>query len=168
MAVGAAGAKNAALMAARILGLKHEEIRHAVEQHRQKLAIGEKGGELVTPRTFEQIWEDIEKLKGQTVYTLDQHVRNDIIDIAPKEVKRKSERGNGIKPVPIRAFRNAWGKLVEQGYCEVNKSKTWGIAAACLAYLPEVEYSLKPRKLHLLYDKKHFHAFGEPKEHKDS
>ena len=38
MAVGAAGAKNAALLAARILGLKHEEIQRAVEQHRQKLA----------------------------------------------------------------------------------------------------------------------------------
>jgi 5-(carboxyamino)imidazole ribonucleotide mutase len=38
MAVGAAGAKNAALFAARILALKHEEIRRAVEQHRQKLA----------------------------------------------------------------------------------------------------------------------------------
>jgi len=38
MAVGSAGAKNAALMAARILGLKHEEIRRALEQHRQKLA----------------------------------------------------------------------------------------------------------------------------------
>jgi len=38
MAVGAAGAKNAALLAARILGLKHEEIRHAMEQHRHKLA----------------------------------------------------------------------------------------------------------------------------------
>jgi len=38
MAVGSAGAKNAALLAARILGLKHEEIQRAVEQHRQKLA----------------------------------------------------------------------------------------------------------------------------------
>ncbi len=38
MAVGSAGAKNAALLAARILGLKHEEIRHAVEKHRQNLA----------------------------------------------------------------------------------------------------------------------------------
>ena len=37
MAVGAAGAKNAAFMAAEILGLKHEEIRRAYDKYRSDL-----------------------------------------------------------------------------------------------------------------------------------
>ncbi len=38
MAIGSAGAKNAALLAARILGLKHDGVREAYEQYRSKLA----------------------------------------------------------------------------------------------------------------------------------
>lgn len=40
VAVGSAGAENAALLAAQILGLKHERIREAYEQHRRRLAEG--------------------------------------------------------------------------------------------------------------------------------
>ncbi len=38
--IGAAGAKNAAYLAAEILGLKHNEIKMAYEEYRQKLAEG--------------------------------------------------------------------------------------------------------------------------------
>ena len=38
--IGTAGARNAALLAAQILGLKCERIRRALEKHRQKLAKG--------------------------------------------------------------------------------------------------------------------------------
>ncbi|MBL7119988.1 MAG: 5-(carboxyamino)imidazole ribonucleotide mutase [Dehalococcoidia bacterium] len=38
VAIGSAGAKNAALLAARILGLKHDKIKEAYEQYRSKLA----------------------------------------------------------------------------------------------------------------------------------
>jgi len=41
VAIGSAGAKNAALLAARILGLKYDNIREALERYRQGLA-GEK------------------------------------------------------------------------------------------------------------------------------
>jgi len=40
MAVGSAGARNAALLAAEILGLKHEEIRRACEDYRREMASG--------------------------------------------------------------------------------------------------------------------------------
>ena len=40
MAVGSAGAKNAGLFAARILGLKHDGVRQACEDYRRKLAEG--------------------------------------------------------------------------------------------------------------------------------
>jgi len=36
--IGAAGAKNAALLAAQILGIKHKEIKNAFEKHKKKLA----------------------------------------------------------------------------------------------------------------------------------
>jgi 5-(carboxyamino)imidazole ribonucleotide mutase len=36
--IGAAGAKNAALLAAQILGIKHKEIKDAYEKHKKKLA----------------------------------------------------------------------------------------------------------------------------------
>lgn len=38
MGIGASGAKNAALLAARILGLKHEEIKEAYHKYKAKLA----------------------------------------------------------------------------------------------------------------------------------
>lgn len=40
MAIGNAGARNAAYFAAQILGLKHESARRAYEEHRQRLAAG--------------------------------------------------------------------------------------------------------------------------------
>lgn len=40
VAIGSAGARNAAFLAAQILGIKHEGIRQAYEQHRQSLASG--------------------------------------------------------------------------------------------------------------------------------
>jgi len=40
MAIGSAGAKNAALLAAQILGLKYDKIREAYEKYRQGLAGG--------------------------------------------------------------------------------------------------------------------------------
>jgi 5-(carboxyamino)imidazole ribonucleotide mutase len=40
VAIGSAGAKNAALFAAQILGLKHDNIREAYEEYRKKLAQG--------------------------------------------------------------------------------------------------------------------------------
>jgi 5-(carboxyamino)imidazole ribonucleotide mutase len=36
--IGASGAKNAALLAAQILGLKHGKIRESMKQYREKLA----------------------------------------------------------------------------------------------------------------------------------
>jgi 5-(carboxyamino)imidazole ribonucleotide mutase len=40
VSIGSAGARNAALLAAEILGLKHEEIRRALEGYRRELASG--------------------------------------------------------------------------------------------------------------------------------
>jgi len=40
MAIGNAGARNAAYFAAQILGIKHESARRAYEEHRQRLAAG--------------------------------------------------------------------------------------------------------------------------------
>jgi len=40
MAVGSAGAKNAALFAAQILGLKYDQIKEAYADHKRKLAVG--------------------------------------------------------------------------------------------------------------------------------
>ena len=40
VAVGAAGAKNAAYLAAEILGIKHDEIRNAYEKYRSELQSG--------------------------------------------------------------------------------------------------------------------------------
>ena len=41
MAIGSAGAKNAALLAAQILGFKHDRIREAFEEYKQNLAEGQ-------------------------------------------------------------------------------------------------------------------------------
>jgi hypothetical protein len=107
-------------------------------------------------RTFNEVWCDLEKLKGQTVLTLVHHVRSEIIDVNKSGIKRRSEIHNKEKTVDKSAFKRVWEDLMINGKCEL--SERWKFACACIALLPEVEYSLNPAKIWLSENR---HEFGK-------
>jgi hypothetical protein len=107
-------------------------------------------------RTFEEVWHDLEKLKGRTVFTLVHKVKSEIIDVNKSGIKRRSEIHNQEKTVDRSAFERVWKQLMENGYCKVEDG--WKIACACIALLPEIEYSLKPGTIWLSDNR---HEFGK-------
>jgi hypothetical protein len=109
-------------------------------------------------RSFEEIWLDIQQLK--VVYTLDRRHENQVIFDPNKGMLRLSGAGKGEwTPVDKSAFNRAWERLVKDGSLEA--SRKWKVVCACLAQLPEVEYSLNPEKLWLIKDGSKWHPFGQ-------
>ena len=106
-------------------------------------------------RSFEEVWLDLERLKGKTVDTLVNHVKSDIIDIDSSGMLRRSEIYNEEKTVERSAFERVWKDLTEKGYCKIGSR--WSIACACIALLPEIEYSVSSRTIRLTENK---HEFG--------
>ena len=94
------------------------------------------------PRSFDEIWHDLQQLKGKTVFTLVYRVRNEIVDFDSRGMLRLMVRRNSIKRVDKSAFKRVWEKLVESGYCQIEDGLK--IVCACIAHLPEIEYSLNP------------------------
>jgi hypothetical protein len=107
-------------------------------------------------RTFEEVWCDLERLKGKTVYTLVHHVRSDIIDVDSSGMMRRSERWKQVRHVDRSAFQRTWEKLSIHGCRRL--SDAWKFVCACIALLPEVQYSLKPVTIWLSENR---HEFGE-------
>jgi hypothetical protein len=107
-------------------------------------------------RTFEEVWHDLEGLRGKTVFTLIHNVRNDIIEVDSTGIIRRSERWGQVKHVDKSAFQRTWEKLIKDGYCRLSDS--WKFVCACIALLTEVEYSLNPGTIWLSENK---HDFGK-------
>jgi hypothetical protein len=112
-------------------------------------------------RTFDEVWSDLEKLKGKPVFTLVQHIKSDILDVNSTGIKRRSERWGQVRHVDRSAFKRVWERITKDGYRRLSGS--WKFACACIALLPEVEYSLKPGTIWL---SKNIHEFGKPVEKK--
>ena len=107
--------------------------------------------------SFDEIWLDIQQLK--VVYTLNRRHENQVIFDPDKGMLRLSDAGKGEwTHVDKSAFERAWERLVKDGCLEA--SKKWKVVCACLAQLPEVEYSLKPERLWLIGDSSKWHPFG--------
>ena len=107
------------------------------------------------------VWNKIHSLSCQTVYTLDQHVKNEILDFGANGMRRHSERKKKPSFVPRQKFEAVWEKLKKDGKCQRNKRVAPSIVYACLAHLECIEYSLKPETLWLSENR---HPFGEVKE----
>ena len=111
-------------------------------------------------RTFEEVWQDIKKLEGTCVYTLCNHTKNHIKKVNEKELIRYSNGGRGSsKPVNKSVFERAWNDLNEKGCCKIGDS--WAIACACLALLPEIEYSKNTRTIYLSENRHEFKVLVE-------
>jgi hypothetical protein len=99
------------------------------------------------------IWIEIEKLKGQTLQTLDQHKSFDIISVNEKAVVIVPHKSFKERPIPRQGIENAYTRLMETG--ELTRSDIMAefsefnpaYVAAILAELPGVRFTTKPISL---------------------
>ena len=116
-------------------------------------------------RSFEEAWRDIKRLEGKDVFTLCNSVKNQILEVNEKGLKRLSAGGKGVPTdVSKAAFKKVWTNLVENKVFVPKEKGGWRIACACIAHLPEVEYSCKDGFLRLYLRQQSTHPFGEVKE----
>jgi len=99
------------------------------------------------------IWEEIKKLVGQTVKTLDQKKPSDILDVTDHVVLICPQETQTERPISRDEIENAYRHLVAIGqitrteirekFSEYNPA----YVAAILAELPNVKHSIRPIKL---------------------
>ncbi len=117
--------------------------------------------------SFDDVWRYIMSLKGEYVSTLYNPVKNYIQEVNEKGVTRLSARARDkgkSTNVPKAEFEKVWRNLREHGKFVPNGKGGWGIACACIARLPNVEYSCKDRILALYLRKQNTHLLGQPYE----
>lgn len=117
-------------------------------------------------RTFENVWQELKQLEWKTVYTLCRGWRNDIYKFDDNVMWRFSHRGNGQPTsVPKRTFNKVWENILKEGQFMPKEKGGWRIACACIALLPEVEYSCREGFVHLYLRAQSTHPFGQIKEY---
>ena len=117
-------------------------------------------------RSFDDVWQDITRLQDKDVFTLCRCIKNHILKVNEKGVVRYSEGGKGAATdVGKAAFKKVWRNLVEHREFVPKEKGGWRIACACIAHLPEVEYSRKDGFLRLYLRQQDTHPFCEVKEY---
>ncbi len=115
-------------------------------------------------RSFEEAWQDITRLQGKDVFTLCHPIKNHILEVNEKCLKRLSAGGKGAPTSVSKAtFKRVWKRLVE--HREFVTKQGYNFTCACIAHLPEVEYSCKDGILHLYLRQQNTHPFCEVKEY---
>ena len=100
-----------------------------------------------------KIWDEIEKLKGQTLRTLDHRKPFDIVDVTEHDVIVRPHKSDIERQISRDAIENAAKRLLAVGqltrtevhaeFSEFNPA----YVAAILAELPNVKHSIRPIKL---------------------
>jgi len=117
-------------------------------------------------RSFEEVWQDITRLQDKDVFTLCRRKKNHILKVDEKGVLRYSDAGRGTCTLVDKArFERVWTNLVQHREF-VPKGKGGWLTCACIAHLPEVEYSCKDGTLRLYLRQQNTHPFCEVKEWK--
>lgn len=103
------------------------------------------------PESFEEVWRLLHKLEGKPINTLGLNRRNRIVKFLPDRMIRETQTNDGNSwkeptTVPKRAFRAIWQELTTTGVCEIQNSKGWYLAAACLVEVAELGVGLKELK----------------------
>jgi len=99
------------------------------------------------------IWIEIEKLKGQTLTTLDQHKPFDVVDVTEHDVIVRPHKNEVERKIPRDeiedAFRrlSAVGELTRSDIREEFSNFNPAYVAAIFAKLPGVSHSLRPIRL---------------------
>ena len=121
----------------------------------------------MSQRSFEEIWQELHRLKGKTVETLCYGMKNDIVDFKPKKgmirISHAPQATGDEKTVPKNTFKTIWEGLLKNGEFKPSEKSGWRIACACIAHLPEVEYSCDDRILCLYLMDHDTHDFCEVK-----
>ena len=117
-------------------------------------------------RSFGEVWQDITRLQDKDVFTICKRNKNHICKVNEKEVVRYADRGTGaFKSVSKAVFEMVWRNLVAHRVFEPrNEDRGW-FASACIAHLPEVEYSCKDGISRLYLRQQNTHPFCEVKEY---
>jgi hypothetical protein len=99
------------------------------------------------------IWIEIEKLKGQTLATLDQHKPFDIVDVTEHDVIVRPHKNEIERKIPRDEIENAFrrlfsvGELTRSDIREEFSNFNPAYVAAIFAKLPGVSHSLRPIRL---------------------
>lgn len=119
-------------------------------------------------KSFNDVWEDLKRLQGKEVYTLCHRWRNEIKEFNNHKMLRLShapQASGEPKPVSKRTFRTVWEHLLKNREFVPKDIPAWKIACACIAHIPEVEYSCKEGFVHLYLKPQATHPFCEVREY---
>ena len=100
-------------------------------------------------RSFEEAWQDIKKLQGEDVVTLRHSHKNHIEKVDETGLKTRPDGSEYPHFVTKGAFKMVWGKLIEYGKFVPVEDGGYYFACACIAELPEVEFSYEDGILRL-------------------
>ncbi len=116
-------------------------------------------------RRFEEAWQDIKKLQGKDVVTLCRRHKNHIVEVDETELITHPNGSEYKHPVTKGTFKTVWSKLIEDKEFVPVEDGGYYFACACIAHLPEVEYSSKDGILSLYLRQQNTHPFCEVKEY---
>jgi hypothetical protein len=110
-------------------------------------------------RTFNEIWQDIYRLQDIEVFTLRHHNKNHIMKVDETGLITSPDRSRypHTHPITKGAFETVWRKLLAKRDFMPVEDGGYHLVCACMALLPEVEYSLNPVTISLTENK---HDFG--------
>ena len=99
------------------------------------------------------IWIEIEKLKGQTLRTLEQQKAFEILEVSSKEILILPRSTKIKRPIQREGIENAYRHLLTTGQITVKEiednytPRSQVYTATILAKLPEVYLSIRPIRL---------------------
>jgi hypothetical protein len=99
------------------------------------------------------IWIEVEKLKGQTLTTLDQRKPFDIVEITENTITVRPHKSETDRQISRDAIEGACKRLITAG--EITRTEIHSdfsefnpaYVVAILAALPEVKHSIRPIRL---------------------
>ncbi len=99
------------------------------------------------------VWNEIEKLKGQTLRTLDQHKPFEIIEVDSSELVILPRSTKISRPIRREGIETAYRHLITTGQLTIKESeeeytpRSQVYTATILAGLADVHHSLRPIRL---------------------
>ena len=100
-------------------------------------------------RSFEEAWQDIKKLQDKDVVTLRRRHKNHIVKVDETGLITRPNGSEYTHPVTKGTFKTVWRKLIEDGEFVPVADGGYYFACACIAHLPEVNYSYEDGNLRL-------------------
>ena len=116
-------------------------------------------------RSFEEAWQDIKKLQDKDVVTLRRSHKNHIMQVGETGLRVHPDGSEHFHHVTKGAFETVWTNLGKHGQFVPVEDGGYYFVCACIAHLPEVEYSCRDGILRLYLRQQNTHPFGKVKEH---